>query len=235
MNCTCQIQASLKEEYMRCLAHLLTLKETDRSFGLKSYCRDVASSQFRCAVLAAENKEREHVLLVRRCMRTLGDSGNLHDWSKNAYFFFITNGLHVFGIEEADMCGELDRVIQAHYRREAHHPQYEALNLEECTNADIREMAVDRCCREISKNNGDMDGERMKKFLPVFTYDHETKMNEYIKQVAEVGPLVREAYDTFTKQRVVTECEEALLRAVEAARHDETATFINRMTCLGLY
>ena len=96
---------------------------------------------------------------------------------------------------------ELDR----HYTLEPHHPEYEKLTGKECQEQDILEMAVDRLSRNVQFNHGNVDVERMKKFLPTF-FLGDTKMKEemYIEFVSLFSKTVSQcAKEMYFKMKEV--------------------------------
>ena len=114
-----------------------------------------------------------------------------HDFSKDDMFAFILamnydifTGKGTVVPEESDqefkdlLANMVKMELDRHYTLEPHHPQYEELTGTECQEQDILEMAVDRLARNVQFNHGNVDMERMKKFLPTFFLGDTKKKGE---------------------------------------------------------
>ena len=180
-------------DFKKCLNHLLTLDPEARNDGLQNYLKN-ESQHFQDAIYKASVKERYHIRFVRESMEHLGFPDSIHDWSKDAYYFFITNGKFHFMIKSDELEKEFLRVVRVHYSLEPHHPEWEQIHNKSCTPEDVIEMAVDRCCRNAWANDGDISMEQMNRYLPKFTFDHEQKLEDYLENVEKVKGAVQEEY-----------------------------------------
>ena len=118
-----------------------------------------------------------------------------HDCSKDDMFAFIlAMNYDVFTGKDNVVPGESDQEfkdllsnmvkmeLDRHYTLEPHHPEYEKLTGKECQEQDILEMAVDRLALNVQFNQGNVDVERMKKFLPTFFLGGTKKKEEMFLQ-----------------------------------------------------
>ena len=142
-----------------------------------------------------------------------------HDCSKDDMFAFILamnydvfTGKDNIVPEESDqefkdlLSNMVKMELDRHYTLEPHHPEYEKLTGKECQEQDILEMAVDRLSRNVQFNHGNVDVERMKKFLPTFFLgDTKKKEDMYVEFVSlfskTVSQCAKEMY--FKKEEVV--------------------------------
>ncbi len=118
-----------------------------------------------------------------------------HDYSKDELFCFVMS-FHFDCQTNTDEMKSLARdEFRNHYQHEPHHPEWEGENNKECTDMDIREMAIDRLARNLQRNDGFLNDDQMMEFLPKFPLgDNEGKQKIYLKYVKEYTSLVREAY-----------------------------------------
>ena len=135
-----------------------------------------------------------------------------HDHSKDEMFDFILamnydvfTGKNNVVPEESDqefkdfLANMVKKELDRHYTLERHHPQYEEITGKECGEHDILEMSVDRLARNVQFNHGNVDMERMKKFLPTFFLgDTEKKGKMYLDFVSlfseTVGQCAKDLY-----------------------------------------
>ncbi len=153
-----------------------------------------ASDSFCTKNLLACRGEMVHAEHVRRTMRALGYKSNRHDWSKDLYYLFITNGKWLFNIDGTVFEKEYNRTVRAHHAAEPHHPEWESVHHRECDDDAIVEMAVDRTSRNLFKNSGDYNEIQMRDYTPTFTFNNAKKGVRYWRAVEKILPVARHEY-----------------------------------------
>ena len=106
-----------------------------------------------------------------------------HDWTKDRLFYIVlafwSDLLPTYKKMTGDEHSEYQlfkewakREIERHHRKEAHHPENEALNKPRvCSDEDIKEMCTDRCCRNRQFNDNNYNDIELQEFMPTFPSD----------------------------------------------------------------
>ena len=138
--------------------------------------------------------EQQHISFVRMIMKEIKPSVpskpetvKLHDWTKDYLYLFVMSYGSKVPLSQRIAVGNrmIDDECNIHYTNEAHHPQYEKLALEECTDDDILEMAIDRLSRNLQFGEKyTVDWQKMKQYLPEFYFgNREAKAEKYWQYV----------------------------------------------------
>ena len=201
--CTDMTDAAFKDVYMTAFKKMYNVPTRQRN---KEVIAEIKKWPKTCQekmskVFEATDKHRR---LVRHVMQKLPDVNvswhsdykkkNWHDWSKTRYYVFITSGVNDFNIQTDEVMQEFKRVKQQHYIMESHHHQFERDTGRECSDYDLREMAVDHIATNLQKNNGIFIRNILEMYEPEFTYHHEKKVLLYRQYVEAYLETVRTAY-----------------------------------------
>lgn len=191
------------------ILHCLSLKPTLEEFTVCLKRRPLSHTNHLIAKLWT--REQEHIAYVHNIM-LYGSLGsrvrragklNKHDYTKDRLYMFITwakfdvSDMFVGDKNSQEKIEQLFQyVVNKHYKAEAHHPQYEELTGQSCSELDIYEMAADRVSRNFQFSNGKGNEEQLTgHFLPKFTLPPVAKKTEtYLKFVDELYPLAKRLY-----------------------------------------
>ena len=150
-------------------------------------------------------KEEDHKLYVNTLLRQIpeffAEGRKPHDFSKDPLFCFIMSFRFDCEVGTEEMLSLTADEFRNHYQQEAHHPEWEAENNQECSQMDILEMAIDRVSRNLQRNDGFLNEQQMMQYLPRFPLgDNEGKQKMYLGYVKQYTAMVRQAYVPIPKE-----------------------------------
>ena len=199
----------VKKEYLRIIKGLEQNLNQERNIRLGHFRSAISSLSMEAKTHLALILKRERIhfefmqVAFPKCYKLkygkpLPEEVPHHDFSKDDMFAFIlAMNYDVFTGKDNVVPEESDQEFKdlltkmvkmetdRHYSLEPHHQQHEELMGKECREQDILEMSVDRLARNVQFNHGNVDLERMNKFLPTFFLgDIEKKREMFVEFVS---------------------------------------------------
>ena len=190
-----------RESLVKLVEQLYDIDERDHRLELikSGKVLDEKMSAFADAI---HEMESQHKSIVRHMMQKL-DVGNgpkgPHDYSKDELYELVM-GMNFDCGQSWDDIPSFKELFteetERHYTLEPHHPEYEALTGNECKERDIKEMAIDRLCRNLQfGDTGTVDVECvMDKYTPKFTLDGERKVAMFKEFVMAYHHIVEKGF-----------------------------------------
>jgi len=182
-----------EQEYNNCLGHLLSFIPDVRNTELIRYL-SYSDTNFTMPITKAYITEfEEHVDFVRKILRGIGKP-SLYNWSKDSYYYFISNGKYRFNIKSRALDDELCRLRLEHRSTEPHHCEWEYAHDNDLNRNDILEMVTARCARNVTANKGEIDIDEITKPIPIFRTKNIEKNQMFMKLARMLKPHVENLY-----------------------------------------
>ena len=146
-----------------------------------------------------EYGELFHILLVREISHNQD-----HDHSKDVFYRLVTNARFALLDGKKTVPDELEiifkRECDRHYKTEAHHPEHENFDNQQCSDKDVCEMAHDRMARSAQMNNGEVKIKELHTFfLPKFPRQKKSEERRrqeiYMEEIQNKMSCMSSAYD----------------------------------------
>ena len=203
----CSVTSDIRQDLAKLVTKLVSLK--NRATRMDYVC----SKNFQKSLIPATRDflarsreiEQQHCDFMCKVLPLVGlvkPSETPHDYSKDNLYRLVLIIYFYSGVDTTNALKELFlEETGRHFTLEAHHPEYEEYTGVECSDDDLREMAVDRLARNIQfGRTGKVDYLVMRQYLPKFHLgDRKEKGDRYwnyvIKYKRDVEQIFKETFD----------------------------------------